>query len=902
MNGVLVWRRGSVVTAAAVVVLALVTSTRGQGLSEDFNGASGTGGATVFSGAGYNELNGWDDNLVGEWAFGGTFGDGTVTAVDAAGSTSAGVGGSGAGVLTVSGATYTDGGWYAGLFWPGVTPPVLDPASLSLTAEVYGSVDAGDYQLRLEGYKLIPFGLNENFDNVVGKGGSAGHTFFDSTSGATGAMENWDEGIDGEAAFAGIDGGGTVTGGATAVGVVDGGVDNSGAGRLTVTDITADPGGHWYAGLSWGGQQLPTTDLALVELRANIKGETNGGTLGDYMLRIEDQDKDYLAFKMTSDGSFQDVGGPLGGPLSTAVHGGIGLGDDTFNPLLGPFIVVVVFDNDTTDTWGSGGILTVDNLQLTGGITQQLVGSVTFDGVADGVDFQPIGGKLNTGASTLVNVNEDFEDVVGPGAGNGVFFDSTSGPEGYTPNWDDGIVGEEAFAGIYGAIQVTGDARVEGLSNVGDGGGGGARLTVTGMDNIAGNCELGTWWAGISWPGQQLPPGELSGITMLARVKGTAVSGSSAGSYTLRLEDADGDYLVYTLPSNGQFRTVGGTLLNATEVAGPRLTADGVFDRDRGPFTIAIAFENPCEEWGAGGVLTVDNVSLSPAPFGTGVDEWSVAVSFINEVATWDTGGTLVVDNLNLVESSTVVPPPLTAAAGPAGNRYLRIEAPGGGAEEAIRVKLVSLDGFALPSPDFLWVGPPVDAPEEDSTQPGLTFKAAGLSCTPHYQDWSTVGIINVYGAEIMPGSEYAVQRVDVSCADTADEGCYSAPLVMLTGKYGDVWPLFEHPDNPPQPDFGDIAALVQKFLAAGPVAAPIKAVAQLQPNNVFPDRAIDFRDIATCVEAFLGVPYAANNTGPCECPSTVTCGATPCTSDLVCGGGLCVDGFCGDACGRCAP
>jgi len=248
-------------------------------------------------------------------------------------------------------------------------------------------------------------------------------------------------------------------------------------------------------------------------------------------------------------------------------------------------------------------------------------------------------------------------------------------------------------------------------------------------------------------------------------------------------------------------------------------------------------------------------------------------------------------------------PEPLSPVDG--GNRYIRVEAPPSGGlpgEEAIRVRFVSLDGFPLPSPDFLYVGAPFDAPEEDQTAPGATFVAAPLSCDPYFRDWSTLGIIAIYGSEIVPGSEYVLQRANDSCTDLADELCWSDPVVITTAKYGDVWPLFEDPANPPQPDFSDIAAVVQKFLATGPATAPIKAMAQLQPNCVFPDRAIDFRDVAADVEAFLGTPYASVYRGPCTCPSTITCGATPCTTDLQCGDGLCLNDFCTDPCARCTP
>jgi len=103
-----------------------------------------------------------------------------------------------------------------------------------------------------------------------------------------------------------------------------------------------------------------------------------------------------------------------------------------------------------------------------------------------------------------------------------------------------------------------------------------------------------------------------------------------------------------------------------------------------------------------------------------------------------------------------------------------------------------------------------------------------------------------------------------------------------------------------------------EKFTALP--TAPIKASAQLQPNVVFPNRAVDFRGIAADVGAFVGDAYAGvpGMTGPCTCPSLVTCGATSCVNDIdcvdgycvdgYCVDGYCVDGFCTDASARCTP
>jgi len=273
-------------------------------------------------------------------------------------------------------------------------------------------------------------------------------------------------------------------------------------------------------------------------------------------------------------------------------------------------------------------------------------------------------------------------------------------------------------------------------------------------------------------------------------------------------------------------------------------------------------------------------------------------------------------------------PPPCDDVPGSLGARYLRADCSAGvGAAEVLRVRFVSLDGYSIPSRDFLFVGPPHQAPEEDASIPGQTFTAAPLQCGVYVHAWPSEGIVSVYGAEIMPGSTYQVQRAFVDCPNLEnDDACWSEPLTITTGKYGDVSPIFDAPGSPAQPDFNDIAAMVRKFQStpsecgggandglpcagAGDcpsgscdITAPLKSTCQLQPNTVFPERAIDFKDIATDVGAFTGTAYSAVNFGPCLCPSAVTCGAAGCASDVQCGTGLCVGGFCGDECGRCTP
>jgi len=247
---------------------------------------------------------------------------------------------------------------------------------------------------------------------------------------------------------------------------------------------------------------------------------------------------------------------------------------------------------------------------------------------------------------------------------------------------------------------------------------------------------------------------------------------------------------------------------------------------------------------------------------------------------------------------------PLAEVDGVKKNRYLSFVPGNAGERVALRVTLGAIDGYASFASESRWVGPPQAFPEEDNSDPTRTFVGAKLQCEPFFADWGTIGLLHVFGGDVVPNSSYDVQAIHESCIDLLDDPLrYSAPLTIVTGKFGDVTSLFAEDDpGVPQPDFNDISAVVAKF--TGDPSAVIKAQAQLQPNVVFPDRAVDFKDIATAVRAFVGEAYGDGDgiTGPCPCPPSVTCGATACGGDLECPDGFCIGGFCTDACGRCSP
>ncbi len=216
---------------------------------------------------------------------------------------------------------------------------------------------------------------------------------------------------------------------------------------------------------------------------------------------------------------------------------------------------------------------------------------------------------------------------------------------------------------------------------------------------------------------------------------------------------------------------------------------------------------------------------------------------------------------LLFVPDASLTEPPAPLTADPSGidnNRYLSFSAGDGTEPELIRVTLVDVPGFADFNGEKRWAGTPAEFPDE-----GLgTFVAAELQCDmPDAADFSSFDLISVYGAEIVPGSTYHVQRASADCpASLDDDDCFSEPLVVTTGKWGDVAAPF---GGNGQPDFTDIASLVDKFQSLP--SGPPKARAQLQPNIARPISPIDFSDIAADIDAFSGASYAFD--GPMSCP-----------------------------------
>lgn len=188
-------------------------------------------------------------------------------------------------------------------------------------------------------------------------------------------------------------------------------------------------------------------------------------------------------------------------------------------------------------------------------------------------------------------------------------------------------------------------------------------------------------------------------------------------------------------------------------------------------------------------------------------------------------------------------------------NRYLSIEPNNGSASAAIRVILTNLDRFGSFNGQTRWVGPPTPQPDVGGGQ----YAAAPLQCTPHFADWSAYPVVNVYGAEVVPGSTYTVQMIGQICGGIDDESEFTTALVVDTGPWGDVAAPFGGGPT----SFVDISAIVGSF--SGVLSAIKKPRAQLQPNVPNPANAISFADISAAVAAFTGLPYLL--AGPSACP-----------------------------------
>ncbi len=536
--------------------------------------------------------------------------------------------------------------WYGGLFFDGLTMPRAQLDEIELSAAVKGTVPGGKYELRLEGFTLTSAGLDEHFANVTGTGGGHFLSYDDYLAGTTFQYtSNWDDGVSGEGAYGGIFGSTEIFagGGFSATGLT---ADH--AGEIRVEYILYNSGGGWYGGLNWINQGLASTDLSQVTLSAKIRGlEAGGGSLGKYELRIEDAQGDRLYFENFANGNWQNVGGPL----STATYGdSLGGGSNGAFDFDSPNYSVVVAFRDETSTWFFGGALQVDDLYLTPVDSAYEIGRASFTGVANG-NWQNIGGLLSESDVTFGDHTQTFEAATSTGGGQIL---AGSGIVGGLP-FDEGVTGETAFAGTWGTGAVT-SVTAQACATCGVNGSKAAQLAVSGA--VPGTN--GGWWGGLAFPNLTLDLSDglgdnlaaLANKSLSAKVKATvnAGQGEAYGAYTLRLEDAQTDFLAFTLTGDGTWQTIGGPL--STAVRGQTPDGDGQFNYLQGAYSAVLVYEGGSTygAWGTGGTLTLDDLFLTGINLDD-ADAFTVTVTFDDEIATWGNAGKLFVDDLYLGEA-----------------------------------------------------------------------------------------------------------------------------------------------------------------------------------------------------------------------------------------------------------
>ena len=213
-----------------------------------------------------------------------------------------------------------------------------------------------------------------------------------------------------------------------------------------------------------------------------------------------------------------------------------------------------------------------------------------------------------------------------------------------------------------------------------------------------------------------------------------------------------------------------------------------------------------------------------------------------------------------------IADPPVTPLGEPGYTKMRNISmVPGNpGRLTALRVTLTNLPEYSEFNGTQCWVGPPgtycenagVVTPPCPPATPTIDYVSARLEGTPHCMDWSTVGAVHVTDDEIVPPAVYDVQAIDCDC-DFGNEAYYSAPLTIVTSRYGDlVGHCMVTPCTPPDGTVGipsDVTACLDKFKNLA--GAVMKSRADVDWE--VPNRRIDISDVTFVLDAFRGCTYS---------------------------------------------
>ena len=651
-------------------------------IDEDFTAVTGTGGGVFLVGDGITpNLTGstsdWDDGIELEAAFCITRNGAVLNGnASAQGLTNGGVGGTGAGQITVSDVILNSGSWYGGLSWslpgfPGGSGILGNPGfeqGLWDTIpdwEWWGD-PGGSYQSVLIVTTDPQSGSNhlKVWGRAPGMDSAGVSQVLRAEEGQTWQLDCWTEhqsadGIDGTSNYAEMriefyNGSDPEPIAYTAATILNGAsplntwIDNTPiqltapAGTLTVrialqlVSPYAEGGAVFFDTVSCEViSGPPAFDLSTYSLTADVKGDANtsgGEAYGHYQLRIEDSNGNRLVFEspVASNGTWQTIGGTLDQAIEknssdVPATGVFDLDSETLK-------AVMLFDPGRSPTWGTGGSLTVDNLVLTndrpdgsdyaGALVWELPELTVLDPRFMTLTADVLGNVIGAhyklclqGYVSVPNVDEDFSAIT---ANTEVEVAGPDDPDGTVVDWNPQIEDEEVFFGTVDAIvTATGGVWVRALTSGGYGDDGSCmQIEVRDVWPDDG----GYWYAGAVWRNQALSSADLSQVTMTAKVKGTWISSwlQDPATYMLILEDPDGDWIGFDEVYDGTYQAIGGPL-SGYSVSGFAEGSNGVFDIDTSlKYNVVIMFIGegpPFSSYGNwGGTLTIDDVYLSPSP------------------------------------------------------------------------------------------------------------------------------------------------------------------------------------------------------------------------------------------------------------------------------------------------
>jgi len=191
-------------------------------------------------------------------------------------------------------------------------------------------------------------------------------------------------------------------------------------------------------------------------------------------------------------------------------------------------------------------------------------------------------------------------------------------------------------------------------------------------------------------------------------------------------------------------------------------------------------------------------------------------------------------------------------------SRYLAITpaniATAGNTPSTIQIRIASMPQFPSRVGEIWWAGDEGNV----SDPPGGPLRGAQVQCSTNFdcavghacaQVWNT-GVLYLYGTPIVPNAVYEVRMCDANGAVCSD------PLLVATGKWGDVIRAF---GGGSQPNFGDVSSIVAKFsnLASAPSMPRADLVGVGNPGQPStPNQVANFADISNDVAVFSGFPY----------------------------------------------